>query len=209
MIAIIDYQMGNLRSVQKGFEKVGHAATITCDARELARADAIVLPGVGAFGDAMAELRRRDLVEPIRDLAASGKPFLGICLGLQLLFETGFEGGQHQGLGILPGEVVRFDLPPTFKVPHMGWNSLRFCQPTPLLSGLPDGTYAYFVHSYYVVPAEPSIVATETNYGLDFCSSICRGNLLATQFHPEKSQADGLQMLKTFAELAVQSAAAR
>ena len=139
MIAIIDYQMGNLRSVQKGFEKVGHEATITCDPAVLAKAEKVVLPGVGAFGDAMAELRRRDLVGPIRDLVASGKPFLGICLGLQLLFDVGFEGGEHEGLGILPGQVVRFDLPPEFKVPHMGWNQLAIRRPAPILSGLADG----------------------------------------------------------------------
>ena len=209
MIAIIDYQMGNLRSVQKGFENVGHAATITSDAAELARADRIVLPGVGAFGDAIAELHRRDLVAPIRDLVASGKPFLGICLGLQLLFETGYEGGKHKGLGILAGEVVRFDIPGTFKVPHMGWNQLRIRQASPLLDGLADGAHAYFVHSYYVVPADRDVIATETNYGIDFCSSIWRDNLFATQFHPEKSQADGLRMLKNFAEFALEPSSAR
>jgi glutamine amidotransferase len=201
MIAIIDYQMGNLRSVQKGFEKVGHEATITSDPAELAKADKIVLPGVGAFGDAMAELRRRDLVEPIRDLVASGKPFLGICLGLQLLFDVGYENGEHAGLGILRGKVVRFDVPADFKVPHMGWNQLSIRRPAPLVAGLADGVYCYFVHSYFVVPDDPAVVATETSYSSPFCSMIWRDNLLATQFHPEKSQSDGLQMLKNFAEL--------
>lgn len=201
MIAIIDYQMGNLRSVQKGFEKVGHAATVTSDPAVLAKADKVVLPGVGAFGDAMAELRRRELVEPIRQLVASGKPFLGICLGLQLLFETGYEGGRHEGLGILPGEVVRFELPHDFKVPHMGWNQLSIRKPAPLLAGLADGVYCYFVHSYYVVPRDTDVIATETSYGQPFCSMIWRDNLLATQFHPEKSQHDGLQMLANFAAL--------
>src|SRR5437868_15050099 len=137
-IAIIDYQMGNLRSVQKGFEKVGHAATITSDPRELAAADKVVLPGVGAFGDAMAELKRRELVGPIREAIGSGKPFLGICLGLQLLFDVGYEGGQHEGLGVLRGEVVRFDLPGEFKIPHMGWNELKIRRPAPILAGLPN-----------------------------------------------------------------------
>jgi imidazole glycerol-phosphate synthase subunit HisH len=201
MIAIIDYQMGNLRSVQKGFENVGHQATITSDPTELAGADKVVLPGVGAFGDAMAELRRRELIEPIRQAVASGKPFLGICLGLQLLFDVGYEGGRHEGLGIVPGEVVRFDLPAEYKVPHMGWNQLVFRRPAPLLAGLDEGVYCYFVHSYYVVPKVPGVVATETSYPTPFCSMIWRDNLFATQFHPEKSQRDGLRMLKNFAEL--------
>ena len=201
MIASIDYQMGNLRSVQKGFEKVGHEATVTCDPRELERAAKIVLPGVGAFGDAMAELRRRHLVEPIRQAVASGKPFLGICLGLQLLFDVGYEGGTHEGLGILPGEVVRFDLPAEYKVPHMGWNQLEIRRPAPLLAGLSSGVHCYFVHSYYVVPKDPGVIATETNYGRPFCSMVWRDNLMATQFHPEKSQRDGLKMLANFAAL--------
>jgi glutamine amidotransferase len=200
MIAIIDYQMGNLRSVQKGFEKVGHAAQITSSPAELAAADKIVLPGVGAFGDAMAELRRRDLVGPIRDAIASGKPFLGICLGLQLLFDVGYEGGQHEGLGILRGKVVRFELPREMKVPHMGWNRGRFLRGAPLLEGLADGAYFYFVHSYHCVPDDPALVAIESDYGGPFCAAVWRGNLFATQFHPEKSQADGLKLLKNFAE---------
>ena len=200
MIAIIDYQMGNLRSVQKGFEKVGFAATITSDPRELDAADKVVLPGVGAFGDAMAELRRRDLVEPIRNAVASGKPFLGICLGLQLLFDVGYEGGEHKGLGIFRGKVVRFDLPPTMKVPHMGWNRVTIKQPSPLLRDVPDGTYFYFVHSYYPVPEDPGLTALEADYGYPFCAAIARGNVFATQFHPEKSQADGLKLLRNFAQ---------
>jgi glutamine amidotransferase len=201
MIAIIDYQMGNLRSVQKGFEKVGHQATITSDREVLERAERIVLPGVGAFADAIAELKRRELVEPIRRAIDAGKPFLGICLGLQLLFDTGYEDGVHQGLGILRGEVVRFQVPHEYKVPHMGWNQLAFRRPAPLLAGLPDGMHAYFVHSYYVVPQDAGIVAAETDYPTPFCSMIWRDNLFATQFHPEKSQRHGLAMLKNFAEL--------
>jgi glutamine amidotransferase len=200
-IAIIDYQMGNLRSVQKGFDKVGHQAVITSDPAEIRAAKKVVLPGVGAFGDAIAELRRRELVTPIRESIESGKPFLGICLGLQLLFDVGFEGGRFEGLGVLRGKVVRFDLQPPLKVPHMGWNQGRFKLRPRVLNGLADGTYFYFVHSYYVVPEDRSIVAIETEYGHPFCAAIARDNLFATQFHPEKSQADGLKILKNFAEL--------
>src|SRR5688500_14896956 len=200
VIAIIDYQIGNLRSVQKGFEKVGHAATITSSPADLAAAEKVVLPGVGAFGDAMAELRRRDLVGPIRDTIASGKPFLGICLGLQLLFDVGYEMGEHEGLGILRGKVVRFDLPRELKVPHMGWNRGRFLRPAPHLAGIADGTFFYFVHSYHCVPEDRSLVAIESDYAGPFCAAVWRDNLFATQFHPEKSQAEGLKILKNFAE---------
>jgi imidazole glycerol-phosphate synthase subunit HisH len=201
MIAIVDYGMGNLRSVQKGFEKVGHEAVVTDSPAEVASAGKVVLPGVGAFEDAMAELRRRELVEPVLSAIRSGKPFLGICLGLQLLFEVGHENGRHEGLGVLKGEVVRFDLPPEYSVPHMGWNQLAIRRRAPVLEGIAEGTYFYFVHSYYVAPKDPSVVATETDYGDPFCSMIWRDNVFATQFHPEKSQADGLRLLKNFAEL--------
>lgn len=201
MIAIIDYGMGNLRSVQKGFEKTGHAATVTSDPGVIRAAGKVVLPGVGAFGDAMDELRRRQLVAPVKEAIASGKPFLGICLGLQLLFEVGHEGGRHEGLGVLPGEVVRFDLPHDFKVPHMGWNQLEIIRPVPILEGLASGTHVYFVHSYYVVPRDRDLIATDTQYGVRFTSMVWRDNLYATQFHPEKSQDDGLRILKNFAEL--------
>jgi glutamine amidotransferase len=201
VLAIIDYQMGNLRSVQKGFEKIGHQAVITSDPAVIERASKVVLPGVGAFGDAMHELRRRDLIEPIRQTIAAGKPFLGICLGLQLLFDAGHENGHHDGLGVLRGQCVRFELGPEFKVPHMGWNQLHVLRRPPVLEGLAEGAYVYFVHSYYVVPDDRGVVATETEYGRPFCSMIWRDNLYATQFHPEKSQADGLRMLKHFAEL--------
>ncbi len=201
MIAIIDYQMGNLRSVQKGFERVGHQAVITSDPVEIAQAEKLVLPGVGAFADAMSELKRRELVGPIRAAIDDGKPFLGICLGLQLLFETSYEDGCHQGLGVLAGEVVRFDLPAPFKVPHMGWNQARIRQQAPLLTDVEQETYFYFVHSYYVVPRDPEVVAMETEYHQPFCSMIWRNNLVATQFHPEKSQTKGLVLLKNFAEL--------
>ena len=202
MIAIIDYQMGNLRSVQKAFERVGHAAAITSDPRTLEQADHIVLPGVGAFADAIAELRRRELVEPIRAAIDSGKPFLGICLGLQLLFDVSYEDGEHQGLGVLPGEVRRFSVPPEYKVPHMGWNEVSFRRRAPIFAGIEDGAHFYFVHSYYVAPKDARIVDGEASYPEPFCATIWRDKLFATQFHPEKSQAAGLQLLKNFAELA-------
>jgi glutamine amidotransferase len=201
MIAIIDYEMGNLRSVQKGFEKGGYRAVITGDPAVVDRASHVVLPGVGAFADAVAALHRRNLVEPVRTAVAVGKPFLGICLGLQLLFEKSYEDGEFEGLGIIPGKVVRFQVPKGYKVPHMGWNQVVFRRQPPIFSGLDDGTYFYFVHSYYVVPGDESVVATETDYAEPFCSSIWKDNLFATQFHPEKSQDDGLRVLANFAEL--------
>ncbi len=201
MIAIIDYGMGNLRSVQKGFEKIGHSTVVTSDPEQVKAAAKVVLPGVGAFEDAIAELRRRDLVGPVKEAIDSGKPFLGICLGLQLLFERSYENGEHEGLGVLKGNVVRFEIPPEYSVPHMGWNQLAICRCAPILEGFNDGTFVYFVHSYYVVPEEPDVIATQTDYPGPFCSMVWRDNLFATQFHPEKSQADGLQMLRKFAEL--------
>ena len=193
--------MGNLRSVQKALERVGHPAAITSRPADIAQADKVILPGVGAFEDAIAELRRRDLVGPIKDAITANKPFLGICLGLQLLFDVGYENGTHEGLGILPGETVRFDLPADLKVPHMGWNAISIKHRPPILEGLSEGTHVYFVHSYFVRPRDPSVIATETDYGGPFCSMIWRGNLFATQFHPEKSQSDGLRILRNFAEL--------
>ncbi len=201
MIAIVDYQMGNLRSVQKALERVGHAATITDDPQKIAAADKLVLPGVGAFGDAMRELRNRDLIQPIRDFIAKGRPFLGICLGLQLLFDESDEGGTQAGLAVIPGRVVRFDLPRPYKVPHMGWNQIRVRRRPPLLDGVAEDAYFYFVHSYYVVPADQAVVALEANYPEAFCAMAWRDNVYATQFHPEKSQADGLRLLRNFGEL--------
>jgi glutamine amidotransferase len=201
MIAIIDYEMGNLRSVQKALERVGHAAVITGDPAVLADAEKVVLPGVGAFRDAIAALRQRKLVEPIRAAINAGKPFLGICLGLQLLFDRSYEDGDYEGLGIVPGEVVRFKVPVEYKVPHMGWNQVRFRARPPIFAGIDDGEHFYFVHSYYVVAKDSSVIATETEYPAAFCSSIWRDNLFAVQFHPEKSQAAGLRVLKNFAEL--------
>ncbi len=202
MIAIIDYQMGNLRSVQKGFERVGHAAAITSDPAILAKASKLVLPGVGAFSDAIAELHRRELVGPINDAIESGKPFLGICLGLQLLFDRSFEDGEHEGLGIVPGEVRKFEIPAEYKVPHMGWNQVRFQRRAPIFEGISNEAYFYFVHSYYVVPEDRSVIDGEASYPDPFCATIWRDNLFATQFHPEKSQSDGLRVLRNFAELA-------
>jgi glutamine amidotransferase len=201
-IAIVDYGMGNLRSVQKGFEKVGHSAVITSSPDVLAAARKVVLPGVGAFEDAMRELQERELVDVVCESIEAGKPFLGICLGLQLLFEKSFEHGEHAGLGVLSGEVVRFDLPAEFKVPHMGWNQLDIRRRPPILEGVDPGTHVYFVHSYYVVPGDEAVIATETDYSGRFTSMIWRDNLYATQFHPEKSQNTGLRMLKNFAQLA-------
>lgn len=201
MIAIIDYQMGNLRSVQKGFERVGHQAEITSDPSQIAQASKLVLPGVGAFADAIAELKRREMVEPIREATERGTPFLGICLGLQLLFERSFEDGDHEGMGVLKGEVRRFEVPREFKVPHMGWNQVHYRSRPPIFEGIDDQTHFYFVHSYYVVPDDKTIVAGEAEYPDPFCAMVWRDNLFATQFHPEKSQTAGLQVLKNFAEL--------
>ena len=201
MITIVDYQMGNLRSVQKGIERIGGEAAISSDPNEIANADKLVLPGVGAFGDAMSEIQRRDLAQPIRDFISSGRPFLGICLGLQLLFERGYEHGEHEGLGVLGGDVVRFDLPPSLKVPHMGWNTVVKRGDAPILCDIPDQTHFYFVHSYYVRPTDPSVVALECDYGGRFCAMVWRDNLFATQFHPEKSQSDGLKLLNAFNNL--------
>lgn len=201
MIVIVDYGMGNLRSVQKGFEKVGHAATISSSPAEILRAERVVLPGVGAFPDAMAELNRRQLIAPLCETIAAGKPFLGICLGLQLLFETGTEGGRYEGLGVLTGEVMRFQVPREYKVPHMGWNRLSIRKPTPLTDGLSPGPFMYFVHSFYVVPRDVNVIACETEYHRPFTSVVARDRLFACQFHPEKSQADGLRILDNFAKL--------
>ena len=201
MIAIVDYGMGNLRSVQKGFERVGVNAIITDDANKLADADAIVLPGVGAFRAAMRRLEEANLVEAIRREIDAGKPYLGICLGLQLLFTESEEGGRHLGLNIIPGKVVRF--PTGLKVPHIGWNEIDIRKDIPILKEIPQKSYLYFVHSYYVVPDNPSVTAATTNYGIDFTSIIHKDNIFATQCHPEKSQKLGLRILRNFGLLAL------
>jgi glutamine amidotransferase len=198
-IVIVDYGMANLRSVQKAFERVGHEATISGDPERVAEADKVVLPGVGAFRDAIARLHEVGLAQPIVAHLRQGKPFFGICLGLQMLFTTSHEDGTHRGLDYFPGEVVRFPFQPGLKVPHMGWNQLRIRRPAPLLAGFPSGGSVYFVHSYYVVPRDPALVATETDYPTPFTSAIWHENVFATQFHPEKSQQVGLEMLRRFA----------
>jgi len=200
MIAIVDYGMGNLRSVQKGLETVGCDAVVTDQPRDLADADAVVLPGVGGFGPAIRRLEEAGLAEAIRGEIAKGKPYLGICLGLQLLFEESEEGGIYKGLGVLPGRVVRFRHGIT--VPHMGWNQIEIQKPVPLLRNVPEGAYVYFVHSYYVVPTDPGVIATLTEYDVQFTSMIAHENLFASQFHPEKSQTLGLQILRNFGEFA-------
>jgi len=200
-ILIVDYGLANLRSVQKAFEKVGAAAVISADPHRIGEADKLVLPGVGAFRDAIARLREARFVEPIKDHIDAGKPFLGICLGLQLLFTTSYEDGVYPGLDIISGEVVRFDSIPGLKVPHMGWNQLRVRKPAPMLRDLPADPAVYFVHSYYVKPKDASVIATETDYPMPFTSAIWRENVFATQFHPEKSQRVGLAMLRQFSQL--------
>jgi glutamine amidotransferase len=195
MVTIVDYGSGNLRSVQKAFERLGAEARITSDPDVVGDADRLVLPGVGAFGDAMRELRTRGLVAPIVDHLRADRPFFGICMGLQLLFENGWEGGHHEGLAALPGEVVRFDLPPGLKVPHMGWNTVTWRGSA---RGGTDSEHYYFVHSYHARPRDAGVVAAVTDYGGEFCSAVSRGRLFATQFHPEKSQAAGMRLLQTF-----------
>lgn len=198
MIAIIDYGMGNLRSVAKAFEAVGHQAVVTRDARVIGNASHVVLPGVGAFGDCMANIEQYGLVEPIRSAVRSGKPFLGICLGLQVLFAESEEFGPHEGLGIVPGKVKRFTVDPGLKVPHMGWNQVQYQRACPIFEGISDGAHWYFVHSYYVDPVDEAVTAGTTTYGNRFVSAIWRENIVACQFHPEKSQTVGLRLIKNF-----------
>lgn len=194
---IIDYGSGNLRSVQKAFEHLGVAAEIGSDPRAVRQAAALVLPGVGAFGAAMAELQRRRLVEPIRERIEAGAPFLGVCLGLQLLFEESEESPGVMGLGVLKGDVRR--LPPGLKVPHIGWNQIEIAKESALLDGIANGSAFYFVHSYVVVPRRPQDVLTFTEYGCGFVSGVERGNVAAFQFHPEKSSGLGLRLYRNFA----------
>jgi glutamine amidotransferase len=198
MITIVDYGSGNLRSVQKAFERLGAAAAITDDPNRVAEAERLVLPGVGAFGDAMRELDARGLVEPIQAHVRADRPFFGICMGLQLLFETGWEGGRHTGLGLLEGDVARFDIAPELKVPHMGWNTVAWHGALAAKPPVAEGGFFYFVHSYHARPRDTSIIAAITDYGGPFCAAVARGRLFATQFHPEKSQGLGLQLLDSF-----------
>jgi glutamine amidotransferase len=199
MIAIIDYGMGNLRSVQRAFEHVGAEVIVTAHRETIASASAVVLPGVGAFGKAMSNLERAGLTDVIRQVIAQGRPFLGICLGLQLLFEESEEMGQHRGLGVFGGQVKRFEV--DLKVPQIGWNQIHIQRPGPLLEGVADGSYAYFVHSYYVAPTDPEIVLATTDYEIDYASIVGQDNVFGIQFHPEKSQAVGLRILRNFTAL--------
>ena len=200
MITIIDYGMGNLRSVQKGFERVGYEAQIVSDPDGLADATSLVLPGVGAFGDAMVNLKQADLINPIVKSVSEGVPFLGICLGLQLLFSQSEELGSHRGLDILPGCVRRF--PKGQRVPQIGWNQIHIRHENPLLEGVPDGSFFYFVHSYYVEAERETDVIAMTDYEIDYCSIAGGSRLFGVQFHPEKSQDAGLRVLKNFAQIA-------
>ena len=191
--------MGNLRSVQRAFEHVGAEVVVTANREIIEAASAVVLPGVGAFGQAMANLERVGLVDVIRQVIPQGRPFLGICLGLQLLFEGSDEMGEHRGLGVFGGWVKRFEA--GLKVPQIGWNQVHIQQASPLLEGVADGSYAYFVHSYYVAPADPKIILATTDYGIDYASIVGRDNVFGIQFHPEKSQAVGLGILRNFTAL--------
>jgi glutamine amidotransferase len=203
MIAIVDYGMGNLRSVEKALAHVGHSPRVTRDRTAIAGADGVVLPGVGAFRACMANLERFGLVDVLRQVIERGTPFLGICLGMQVLFDESEEFGPVMGLGVFRGRVVRFEdgAMQGLRVPHMGWNALCRRADVPHLAGVADGAYAYFVHSYYVVPADPTLVVTETPYGVAFASSVYRDNVFAVQWHPEKSQETGLRVLANFAGL--------
>lgn len=200
MLRIIDYGSGNLRSVQKALELQGVPAEITSDPNRVAESERLVLPGVGAFADAMRALVERGLVDPIQRHLAADRPFLGICMGLQLLFETGWEGGRHDGLAVLAGDVARFERPAAYKVPHMGWNEVRWRGGSGLAAAFTGElpSFFYFVHSYHVRPADSDLIVAETDYGQPFCSAVQRGRLLATQFHPEKSQSCGMRLLRFF-----------
>ncbi len=198
-IVLIDYGMGNLRSVQKAFEKEGARPKVTSRAKDLERAEKIILPGVGAFTHAMKELKKNKLIAPLKEKIKSGTPYLGLCLGLQLLFSESEEGDRVKGLDIIPGCVKRFRV--RMKIPHMGWNTLRVKkQGCPILKNLSEKDYFYFVHSYYGMPEDSSWILAETDYGKRFCSAVWKNNIFATQFHPEKSQSSGLRIIKNFIE---------
>jgi len=197
MIAIIDYGMGNIRSVEKGFQKAGADVKVTQDPRDINNADGVVLPGVGAFRDCMKGLEDLNLSNAVIETIKKGKPFLGICVGLQILFSESEEFGNSRGLDIFKGQVVRFQSR-DLKIPQMGWNQLNIINSNALFKGIPDKSYFYFVHSYYVVPEDKGIISTTTDYGIEFTSSVCRDNVYAVQFHPEKSGLPGLTVLKNF-----------
>ncbi len=200
MIAIVDYGMGNLRSVEKGFQRVGIDVRVVSTSQAIDDASAVVLPGVGAFRDCMRNLEQKSLTSSLLKSLAAGKPFMGICLGLQVLFTESEEFGLTAGLNVLPGRVVRFRT--DLKVPHMGWNTIRILNRPPILEGIRDGSFFYFVHSFYVVPEESGVIATTTEYGVTFPSMVWKDNIFATQFHPEKSQQSGLTVLKNFGAFA-------
>lgn len=208
MIAIVDYGMGNLRSVHKAVERVGYDAQVTADPQEVLNASKIILPGVGAFRDCMHNLEESHLLEPVINSIEAGKPFLGICLGLQLLFEESDEFGLHKGMGVLPGRVTRFpedirdpETDQPYPIPHMGWNTIEIKKETPLFAGIENDSFFYFVHSYYAIPHNPSDIAATTPYGIEFACAVQHDNIHAVQFHPEKSQEKGLQMLRNFGAL--------
>jgi glutamine amidotransferase len=201
-IIVVDYDAGNLRSVQRALEAVGQRPRITSDPRDVEGAKALVLPGVGAAQDCMRKLRDRGLVDPLRRYAESGRPFLGVCVGLQLLFDGSEEGGGVDCLGILPGIVKRFPGGNGLKVPQIGWNSVRLKYDHPLLNGIPGGSYFYFVHSYYAEPSEPEVTLGDAEFGVNFAAIVARENVLATQFHPEKSADLGLQIYANFGRIA-------
>ena len=195
-VAILDYQMGNLRSVQKALQLVGAQAWVASSPREARDADGVILPGVGAFGDAMANLRQADFVPLLLDVVESGTPLMGICVGLQVLFEESTEMGLHRGLGIIPGRVERF--PSTLVVPHVGWNQIHIRRSHVLADGVPSGSHAYFTHSYFARPADENTVVATTDYGSHFASIVARDHVCGVQFHPEKSYRVGLNMLRNF-----------
>lgn len=201
MIAVIDYGASNLRSVMHALAHLNADAHVAQSPAQLADARAIILPGVGAFGAGMERLRAAGFEEPLQRRVAEGAPLLGICLGMQFLFQVSEEMGTHTGLGLLPGRVVRFPEGNGLKVPHMGWNQLHPARQSPLLEGVPEGGYAYFVHSYYVAPADEGDVLARTDYGLRFTSVVARGHVYGVQFHPEKSQVVGLRILRNFVEM--------
>ncbi len=207
MIAIVDCGMGNLRSVHKAFERVGHPAMITQNPEQIRRAKAVVLPGQGAFRDCIAYLGAHDLLGPVIEFIRSGRPYLGICLGLQLLLTESEEFGYHKGMNVIPGRVRRFAVGlkdgdgNQLKVPHMGWNQVSFARRPPIFDGIPDGSFFYFAHSYFVEPVGDEIVATTTDYGVRFVSGVWSEHVFGVQFHPEKSQACGLQLLRNFGDL--------
>ncbi|MGB9892070.1 imidazole glycerol phosphate synthase subunit HisH [Thermodesulfovibrio yellowstonii] len=198
MIALVDYGMGNIRSVSKAIEAVGGEVSITQSPEEIRKAKAIVLPGVGAFRDCMSNLTELGLLEAVREEILKGKPYLGICLGMQILFTESEEFGMCKGLDLIKGKVTRFKLPQDYKIPHMGWNTVIFKKKSKLLSEISNNSYFYFVHSYYVVPEESNFVGGVTEYGIEFTSMIIYENIFATQFHPEKSQKMGLKLLSNF-----------